>query len=128
MTSQSKLTDLTPKERSEYGFARIRDAAFDAVQLLWRRRQSSGMTQTDVAKAINRDTGWVSKNLRGPGNWTLRSFGSLVEALGGEAQIVVRALEDPLPVRTNYHAYVEHDIEATTKKVSSDPMIMTLDR
>jgi hypothetical protein len=114
MVSQSDLTALTPNERRDYGFARVRDAAFDAVLSLWVRRQAEGMTQADLAAAIDADTGWISKNMRGPGNWTMRTFGSLVEAMRGEAQIRVRALEDPLPAM-NYHAYV--DYEPTTMDI-----------
>jgi hypothetical protein len=113
MTTQSDLISLTPKERRDYGFARIRDAAFDAVSSLWARRQSEGMTQVDVANAIGGDPGWVSKNLRGPGNWTMKTFGTFVEALNGEALITVRAAEDPPPVRSNYHAYVSYEPEVT---------------
>jgi hypothetical protein len=108
MTTPSDLNSLSPKELRDYGFARVRDAAFDAVQSLWSRRQTEGMTQADLASAIDADAGWVSKNLRGPGNWTLRTFGALVESLGGQAEIRVRAAEDPLPIRANYHAYVEY--------------------
>jgi hypothetical protein len=109
MPIQSDLTSLTPEERRDYGFARARDIAFDAVSSLWERRQNEGMTQADIASALGSDPGWVSKNLRGPGNWTLRTFGAFVEALRGEAQITVRASEDPLPVRSNWHAYVDYD-------------------
>lgn len=108
MTTPSDLNSLTPDEVRDYGFARVRDAAFDAVQSLWARRQTEGMTQADLAAAIAADTGWVSKNLRGPGNWTMRTFGSLVESLGGRAEITVRAAEDPPAVRSNYHAYVDY--------------------
>jgi hypothetical protein len=119
MPIQSDLISLTPKERRDYGFARIRDAAFDAVSSLWARRQSEGMTQVDVANAIGGDPGWVSKNLRGPGNWTMRTFGTFVEALNGEALITVRAAEDPLPVRSNYNAYVGYEPEITATSVKA---------
>jgi transcriptional regulator with XRE-family HTH domain len=119
MPSQSNFKiDLTPDERRDFGFIRIRDIAFDAVQSLWRRRQTEGMTQADLASAINADAAWVSKNLRGPGNWTLRTFGAFVEALHGEAQITVRAIEDPLPIRANSHAYVDYD-PVTTAAVNT---------
>ena len=113
MASQSDLTSLAPKERRDYGFARVRDAAFDAVSSLWARRQKEGMTQVDLATAIGADAGWVSKNLRGPGNWTMKTFGAFVEGLNGEAQIIIRAAEDPLPLLTNYHAYVGYEPEIT---------------
>ena len=121
MTSPSDLTSLAPEERRDYGFARVRDVAFDAVSSLWDRRQKEGMTQADIATAIGSDPGWVSKNLRGPGNWTLRTVGALVEALRGEAIITIRASEDALPVRSNWHAYVDYDpiITATRLKAQA---------
>ncbi|MEA2889169.1 MAG: hypothetical protein QOD11_3529 [Bradyrhizobium sp.] len=117
MTTPSDLTSLSPSERREFGFARARDAAFDAVSTLWNRRQSEGMTQTDIANALGSDPGWVSKNLRGPGNWTLRTFGALVEALNGEARITIRALDDPPQILSNYHAYVGYEPQTATTSV-----------
>jgi hypothetical protein len=125
MTTPSDLNSLSPAERREFGFARARDAAFDAVSSLWARRQKEGMTQIDISNALGSDPGWVSKNLRGPGNWTLRTFGAFVEALNGEARIVVRALEDPLPVLPNYHAYVGYEPVAGDAASLSKPAILT---
>lgn len=105
MTSQSSLDDLREREFADYNFQRARDAAFDAVQALWRRRKAEGWQQKDIAKAIGRDPAWVSRNLRGPGNWTMRIFGELVGGLRGEIEINVIALEEPLATRTNFHAY-----------------------
>jgi hypothetical protein len=76
------------------------------------KRKSQGVLLKDVAAKIGRDTGWVSKQLKGPGNWTLRTFGELVEALDGEAEIDVFGLEEPLATRTNYDAYAEHHPDA----------------
>jgi transcriptional regulator with XRE-family HTH domain len=114
MTTPSDLNTLSPEERRDFGFARARDAAFDAVSSLWERRQIEGMTQADISSALGSDPGWVSKNLRGPGNWTLRTFGALVEALNGEARITVRAMEDPPRVLSNFHAYVGYEPETPT--------------
>jgi hypothetical protein len=105
MTFQSKVDDLLPSERRDYGFARVRDVAFDAIRELWVRRKNEGMRQVEIAGAIGRDPGWVSRTLRGPGNLTLRSIGEMVEALGGEIEIRVHALEDPLPSKPNFDAY-----------------------
>jgi hypothetical protein len=116
MPSQSELTYLAPNERREYGFLRVRDAAFDAVSALWKRRQSEGMNQVEIANAIGGDTGWVSRNLRGPGNWTMKTFGAFVEALNGEAQITIRAMEDRPIVLTNYHAYVGYEPEIVSAR------------
>jgi len=109
MTFQSDHQQMTPKDRAVYGFARCRDVAFDAVRNLWRRRSAEGMTQKQIAEAIGKDTGWVSKNLRGPGNWTLRTIGAFVEALNGEIEISIRAIEDPVSLPKNYHAYVGYE-------------------
>jgi hypothetical protein len=129
MTTPSDLSDLTPKQLRDFGFARVRDAAFDAVNALWVRRQSEGMTQADLAAAIAADTGWVSRNLRGPGNWTMRTFGAFVEALGGHAEIRVRAAEDQPAVRLNYHAYVEYPASLPTSDCApvnvSNPVTVT---
>jgi hypothetical protein len=114
MPTPSDLVSLSPSERREFGFARVRDVAFDAVSSLWARRQNEGMTQLDIAAALGSDPGWVSRNLRGPGNWTLRTFGAFVEALNGEAQITIRALDDAPQILSNYHAYVGYEPQTAT--------------
>jgi hypothetical protein len=60
-------------------------------------------------RAIGRDTAWVSRSLRGPGNWTLRTLGELVEALNGEIEIKIHALEDSPSTNSNYHAYAGYE-------------------
>jgi transcriptional regulator with XRE-family HTH domain len=105
---------MTPDERADYGLSRVRDAAYDAVMDLWRRRKAAGMTQAQLADAMGGDTGWVSRNLRGPGNWTLRTVGRFVEALNGEVELKVHGLEDPLTVPPNYHAYVGYEPQTAT--------------
>jgi transcriptional regulator with XRE-family HTH domain len=114
MTSPSKPNVMTPHERADYGLSRVRDAAYDAVMDLWRRRKAEGMTQAQLAEVMGGDTGWVSRNLRGPGNWTLRTVGRFVEALNGEVELRVHGLEDPLPVPPNYHAYVGYEPQTAT--------------
>lgn len=102
----SKSDKISPAQaRMDYGFARARDLAFDAVQELWRKRQSTGLTQIDLAKKLGKDAGWLSKKLKGPGNWTLRTLGEMVEALDGELEIRVFPLEEPLHPARNFDAY-----------------------
>ena len=110
MTFQSKpisLGDegLAKRDLADYGVARFRDQVFDAVLNLWRRRRSEGWTQKQIAEFIGRDAGWVSRNLRAPGNWTLRTAGELTQALDGEAEIKIAALEDPVETPNNHDAY-----------------------
>lgn len=107
MTSPSRRTH-SHTDKGDYGFARVRDKAFDAVHDLWTKRKSQGVLLKDVASSIGRDTGWVSKQLSGPGNWTLRTFGELVEALNGEAEITVFGFEDSVAERSNFDAYTVH--------------------
>jgi hypothetical protein len=108
MISRSEETELRSRERADYGFARVRDLAFDAVKLLWDRRRKDGMKQTDLANAIGRDPAWVSRSLRAPGNWTLRTIGELVEAMEGEVEIVVHANEDMAARGINFDAYTDY--------------------
>ncbi len=103
-------SNLQPRELADYGFARARDIAFDAVTALWRRRRDKGMKQVELARIIGRDPGWISKNLRGPGNWTMRTLGELVEGLDGELEITVHPVEDAPSTRDNYSAYHDYDI------------------
>jgi hypothetical protein len=111
MTSQSKPIphavgqELAARDLAEYGVARFRDQLFDAVGALWRRRKSEGWTQKQVAEAIGRDPGWVSRNLRAPGNWTTRIAGEFIQGLRGEAEVRITALEDPPDTSPNYDAY-----------------------
>jgi len=105
---------MTTDQRADYGFARVRDAAYDAVMELWRRRKAEGMTQSQLADALGGDAGWLSRNLRGPGNWTLKTVGRFVEALNGEVELKIHGLEDPLPVPQNYHAYIGYEPQTVT--------------
>jgi transcriptional regulator with XRE-family HTH domain len=80
-----------------YGVERARSTAFDAVYKLWLRREAEGMTQADLARTIGRDEAWVSRTLSGPGNWTIKTIGTLVQGLNGELEITVHAMDDPVP-------------------------------
>jgi transcriptional regulator with XRE-family HTH domain len=80
------------------------------VLRLWERRHAEGMKQSDVCRILDRHPSWVSRNLRGPANWTLRTFGELVEALNGELTISVEPREE-CAHRANYHAYVAYDAQ-----------------
>ena len=102
MISRSDETELKPRQRADYGFARVRDIAFDAIRLLWDRRRVAGMKQTDLANAIGRDPAWVSRSLRAPGNWTLRTIGELAEAMDGEVEIIIHANEDAVTHNANF--------------------------
>jgi hypothetical protein len=108
MTSRSITNQMSPKDRAKYGAALVKGAAFDAVQNLWRRRSAEGWTQARVASAVGVDEGWLSKQFVGPRNWTMETFGVLVEGLNGEVEIVVHAAEDRIVDRKNYDAYAEY--------------------
>lgn len=102
---------------ANFGFSRTRDLAFAAVRSLWRLRQSQGMKQADLAARVNRDAGWVSRKLSGPSNWTLRTFGDLVDALDGEVEIRIADLRDE-PKVGNYDAYSGYGEEPVEKRKS----------
>jgi len=119
MTSQFSEAALQPRDRANYGFAKVRDLAFDAVRALWRRRNKEGMNQSELASAIGRDPAWVSRNLRAPGNWTLRTLGEFVEGLDGDIEIIVRANEDVSAHRKNYDAYSEYGEKSASRQQSA---------
>jgi hypothetical protein len=126
----STLSARNGSERGDYGFARVRDIAFDAIHALWKIRRDGGIKQADVAKALNRDPAWVSRQLSGPGNWTLRTIGELMEALDGELEIKAYRLEDSYPAR-NYDAYSGYGISPTNSAfgiLSSQTVTSTFDR
>ena len=111
MTSQSSriVPHATGKDRAQYGIAKVRTHAFSEIIKRWRKRKIEGMTQAEFAEALGRDTGWLSKNLKGPSNMTLKTFARMVEALDGEAEILVHDLRAPSPHRDNYDAYADAD-------------------
>jgi transcriptional regulator with XRE-family HTH domain len=105
------VTLLSGRDLEEYGAERIRNDAFEQVRMLWERRKTEGWTQKQVADAIGRDPGWVSRNLSAPGNWTVRTMGAFVQGLNGEIEIRIYAIEDPLETPTNYDAYEGYNPE-----------------
>jgi hypothetical protein len=116
MISQSnigaiQIRDLEKRDLADYGVARFQDQIFDAVLTLWRRRESEGWLRKQLAERIDRDPSWVSKNLRAPGNWTLRIAGELIQGLGGKAEIRVTALEDVADIPSNYDTYEGYLVE-----------------
>lgn len=120
---------LAHRDLADYGVARLRDDAFDAVQALWRRRESEGWTQKRVADRIGRDPAWVNRTLRAPGNWTLRTIGELVQGLDGEAEINIAALEDALQSVSNYDHYDAYDgyrPQAPTRAINDVVSIVTI--
>lgn len=119
--SDSDLYALKGKDLENFGFSRVRDAAYDAVQELWRRRKAEGWTQVMLAQNLDRDTGWLSKYLRGPGNWTFRTFGALVQGLDGQVEIRVRAAEDELTDQRNYSPYSEYVLDIRPPVTSTIP-------
>lgn len=109
MSSLSELAPLSPKDRAEFGVARAKSIAFDAVHALWRKRKAQGKSQAELAKVLGKDEGWLSKTLRGPSNWTIRTLGELVEILDGDLEITIRAAEDVVDSKSNYNVYSEYE-------------------
>ena len=93
---------------------RVRDAAFDAVAALWRLRKKQGMSQKDLSDALDRDPAWVSRNLAGPANWTMKTFGEFVDGLEGFATIAVIPKED-VPAG-NFDIYKDIEDEASIRE------------
>jgi transcriptional regulator with XRE-family HTH domain len=116
MSSQLQLKPLEPKELAEYGIARVKDIAFEAVLELWSIRESEGLTQKMLADRIGCDDTSISRSFRGPANWTFKTFGRLVQGLRGSVRIIIDPLEEPVPGGSNFDAYDELDWDASQIK------------
>jgi len=73
------------------------------------------MTQAELADRLDRNRGWVSKKLSGPTNWTLRTFGDLVDALDGEVEISIADLRGVQEL-TNFDAYAGYGEEPIERR------------
>lgn len=94
---------LTKEEIKQLNVARVRDALFDGVYALWQQRKREGLTQSTLAAELGRDRAWVSRTLRGPANWTVRSVAELLAALDGKLEVAVIPRERP--AADNYDHY-----------------------
>lgn len=104
--------DFSPKENASYGQERAKSTAHLAVRELFYRRIKEGLTQEHIAKEIGKDPAWVSRVIKGPGNWTLKTLGALVVALDGILTIRVTAREDDKTCQhSNADAYFIADTE-----------------
>ncbi|MFT8613173.1 MAG: helix-turn-helix domain-containing protein [Gluconobacter oxydans] len=97
--------EFSPQEVEQLGHELAKHAAHAAVRQLLELRLSEGMSQRAIAEKIGRDPGWLSKTLRGPANWTLKTVGSIVEAMDGK--LVINAIPKEESSRNNYDAYIE---------------------
>lgn len=105
VTVMKSDADRDVLDRRAIGFARVRDAVYDGVYELWLQRNSDGISKRDIAAFLDRDPSWVTKALSGPGNWTLKTFGELVEALDGYVELSVVPREDL--ISRNYDFYAD---------------------
>ncbi len=113
----------SPEDNRQLVFARARDAAYNAVYSLWNKRKAEGMSQKDIAGSLHRDPAWVSRNLTGPGNWTLRTLAELAEAMDALVKISVVPKEDYVPGNWDIYAdfadETEYEKKETADEVSS---------
>lgn len=98
--------ELTVEERRQLGHLRARDAAYDAIFNLWKKREADGLTQKEVADFLDKDPAWVSRALSGPSNWTMKTLGELAEALDGLLFITAVHVDDYKPL-DNYDIYAD---------------------
>lgn len=65
-----------------------------------------GMSQDEIASSIGKDPAWLSRTIKGPANWTLKTLGALTFALKGELSIEVIPTESMTEKKScNYDAY-----------------------
>ena len=109
MNSPLQLKPLEPKELADYGVSRVKDIAFEAVLDLWAIREADGLTQKALAERVGCDETSISRNFRGPANWTFKTLGRLVQGLQGSIRIIIDPIEDAIPGGSNFDAYDELD-------------------
>ncbi len=95
---------LTRDEIKDLNIARVRDALFDGVYQLWRKRKKQGLTQKDLATELGRDAAWVSRNLAGPRNWTVKTVAEMLMALDGKIEVEVTPREAQPQQNFDYYA------------------------
>lgn len=73
--------DLNPFDRA---YARFVRQVRDALQRTFAEESENGLTQKELAEALDIDQSLVSRRLHGPGNITLRTLSDLYTAMGRE--------------------------------------------
>jgi len=126
MTFLSSSLGLEKNDLAAFGAQRARDAAFDAIRGLWARRRGEGLQLKELANRIDCNVGWLSRALRGPGNWTMRTLGELAAGLDGEITISVRAIEDAMVPPPNYDAWDDFDHEEIWSTGKKADVVVTL--
>jgi transcriptional regulator with XRE-family HTH domain len=102
---QNHEADVLTKGDLQYALVRVQEGAFDAVRRLWDRRVAEGMTQKGLAKILGKDQAVISRNLRGPANWTFSTLSKLARGMRAKVQITLVCFEDIEAERVNYDAF-----------------------
>src|SRR6266436_3802205 len=63
--------------------------ALDVVTNVWRILQERGMTQRELAEAVDKNPVYINRILNGSHNMTLRTIAELLVALGQSARIEI---------------------------------------
>lgn len=115
--------EFSPKENASYGEEQAKGAAHRAVRKLFDRRILEGKNQEKIAESIGKDPAWLSRVIKGPANWTLKTLGALTVALDGDLTIDVRAVEDCRDrALSNYDAYKDSVEDCQINKSMSFPV------
>lgn len=128
--SSLSAPSMTKQQMRDYVSERARAIAFDAVYALWQKRHAEGRMKSALADTLGKNNSWVSRSLKGPANWTIKTLAELTYALDGDLEIIVRPLEDIKKTRRNYDIYSEYELPVNSiqNTDSSSSSISFLDR
>ncbi|MGV8833272.1 MAG: hypothetical protein ACOH2N_14960 [Devosia sp.] len=96
----------------DYAYARLKNVFFDEIRDLYEERKDNwNLTLDELAKRMEKNpkTGrsWVSRELSGPGNWTLQTISKFIESLSGEIILKVVKRED---IRSHNYDYYRDEL------------------
>ena len=127
-TTENRTPRLAPLREGEKAMfrARLRNALFDELRALFRRRRKQGgWKQKDVADRLGIDPGTVSRRLKGGENVTLDWVSDFARALDARVEVRIVPLEAVKRPRTPTVAYWSDDQTAPVRPATGTWEILT---
>ena len=81
----------TPSDRDIFYYRRRlqNNVYYDVIERFVELAEKRGLMKRDIARALGKDEGQISRNFAKPGNWTLSSISDLLLAMGAELSLEV---------------------------------------
>ena len=81
----------TPSDRDIFYYRRRlqNNVYYDVIERFVELAEKRGLMKRDIARALGKDEGQISRYFAKPGNWTLSSISDLLLAMGAELSLEV---------------------------------------